>query len=202
MKNLVIGVAGPMDSGKGTVAQYILKCYPGTKVFRFSDSLREFYAWLHADFLATANTMRPRKEASTRELQTLSTAVRQIFGEDSLERAIMKKARRALGDGNLVVIEGIRRLVDIKGFVDAPDMNFRLIYVDAEPAVRYARHIARDEKPGDAELTLGEFLAIQNAEAETQITQLAPRSDAQIENDGTLVAFEQKIQALLHEWTV
>ncbi len=48
MKKIILGFAGEMASGKGTATDLIKQWYPRTPSFRFSDSLREFYAGLIA----------------------------------------------------------------------------------------------------------------------------------------------------------
>src|SRR3989338_9835356 len=44
MKKVMLGFASEMGAGKGTAASLVRSWFPGTESFRFSDSLREFYA--------------------------------------------------------------------------------------------------------------------------------------------------------------
>ena len=203
MQKLVVGVTGEISSGKGTVASLLLEWYPNVKTFRYSDSLREFYAWLRNDFIPVGIGMTfANTDATTTQLQQLSTAIRKIFGENSLERAIMVSVKHALSMDKFVVVEGIRRLVDIEVLRLDESVNFKLVYVDALPSTRYRRHVLRNEKPGDAELTLGEFLHLSNAEAEDQIRLLMPHADFVLLNNGTRTEFEEMLRSVLDEWTV
>ncbi len=201
MKKLVVGVTGEMSSGKGTVTSHLYEWYPNVESFRYSDSLREFYAWLRKDFIPPSMTF-VNVDASTTQLQQLSTAVRKIFGENSLERAIMARIKRALSSDKFVVVEGIRRLVDITVLECDESIDFKLVYVDAVPETRYQRHVLRNEKPGDSELSLGEFLHLGNAESEAQIRLLIPHADFVLHNNGTREEFATTLRAVLNEWTV
>lgn len=168
MKKLMLGFAGEMAAGKGTATEFVKMYYPGTPSFRFSDSLREFHTWFGAEFLKPYGVTIPVR-ASTRDLQVLSTKIRELFGENSLERAIVARAERCLSPSPIVIIEGIRRIVDIRTLMDDPRYNFQLIYIEADEKIRWKRHRARNEKPGDAELTFAQFKELGRAESEEQI---------------------------------
>ena len=93
MPKLMVGFAGEMGSGKGTATELIKKWFPDTPSFRFSDSLREMYAWLRDDLVLQHGFQLPQ-DASTKDLQNISTKVRELFGENSLERAIMARVEK------------------------------------------------------------------------------------------------------------
>lgn len=168
MKKLMLGFAGEMAAGKGTVTELVKAWYPGTPSFRFSDSLRELHSWLGAEFLKPYGVTIPTN-ASTRDLQVLSTKIRELFGENALERAILSRAEHCPSQSPIVIIEGVRRFVDISTLMSDPRYNFQLIYIHADAATRWERHRARNEKPGDAEFSFEQFLALGKAEAEEQI---------------------------------
>lgn len=184
MKKLMLGFAGEMAAGKGTATELVKAWYPGTPSFRFSDALREFHTWLGAEFLTPYGVTIPTS-ATTRDLQVLSTKIRELFGENALERAIASRAERCLSKSPIVIIEGIRRLVDISTLMDDPRYNFALIYIEADPATRWGRHRARNEKPGDAELSFAQFLELGKAEAEEQIRLLQPYARFVFDNNKT-----------------
>jgi dephospho-CoA kinase len=277
VSQLIIGFAGEMDAGKSTATALVKRWYPGTPSFRFSDSLREFHAWLMkdyapaldapmspgalgfctldqwavADFLGlresemarvlnvdvshlrlgdktpsdvlerfwiianvcervagffdgdvakakrwfkTLNPLlgnmapremillgrfekvsrfidgalaeNPPRNATTPELQRLSTKVRELFGENALERAIVARVARVAGTHPIIILEGIRRLVDIRSLMEDKTVRFRLMYLEADAHTRWERHIRRNEKPGDADLSFEEFMELGKAEAE------------------------------------
>ncbi len=198
MKKLIIGFTGEMSSGKGTATTLLKTWYPNTPSVRYSDSLREFYAWMRNDFLEGYPLLSGLKEeASTAQLQALSTKLRELFGENTLERAIMARVGRFGDDSPIIIIEGIRRLVDITTLMKDDSVKFRLVYVEAQPAVRYHRHLIRNEKPGDNELTFAQFLALGSAEAEAQIRHLRYSADAIIDNSGTKEEFAPELKAVM-----
>lgn len=154
---------------------------------------REFEYWLVGRFMPEHNGVWP-KSASTADLQALSTAVRRFFGEDTLERAIKFRVVQVGDDCPCVIIEGIRRLVDITTLMNDAHNPFRLTYVEADPQIRFARHVLRNEKPGDSELSYAQFLELGKAEAEEQIRLLRPHAHKVVTNDGTRKSFERRLK--------
>lgn len=240
MKKVMLGFASEMGAGKGTAASLVRLWFPGTESFRFSDSLRAFYAqfcvlhqaqkglapgtlcevalqgvletsfdgdimstappdalarfaeWLAETFVPSHNNIWPY-DASTPDLQDISTKARECFGEDVLERSIAAKAAVSVSQSPFVVVEGIRRLVDIGRLMHDPRMPFFLFYIETKLEKRHERHKKRNEKPGDADLMLEQFIKLGEAEAEQQIRLLKPAAYAVIENNGTAEAFAAKL---------
>ena len=240
MKKVMLGFASEMGAGKGTAASLVRSWFPGTESFRFSDSLREFYAqfcvlhqmhkdvapwalygvalqgvletsfgggimstappdaltrfaeWLADTFVPRHNGVWPH-DASTPDLQDISTKVREFFGEDVLERAIATKAAASVSQSPFVVVEGIRRLVDIGRLMHDPVTPFFLFYIETELEKRHERHKKRNEKPGDAGLTLEQFIKLGEAEAEQQIRLLKPSAHVVIDNNGAEEIFAAKL---------
>jgi dephospho-CoA kinase len=87
-----------------------------------------------------------------------------------------------------VIIEGIRRLVDISTLIADPRYNFQLVYIEAPAKLRWKRHRARNEKPGDAELSFAEFEELGSAEAEAEIRLLKPHAHFMFTNNTTTPA--------------
>ena len=165
---IIIGLAGKMASGKEAVSQYAIEKYNAKKI-RFSDPLRQIL-----DILDLPD--------SRKNLQTLSTTIRQNFSEDILSDAVMKLISRM--KDNVIIIDGVRREADIKNFRELK--NFFLIYVDASPEKRYERSVARNENPNDREMTREDFDKKDEAEPEIQIESLKGESNFLIDNNGTL----------------
>ena len=198
MQKLIIGFAGEMSSGKGTATALLKHWYPNTPSVRYSDSLRELYSWIRNDFLVGYPLLSGlNAEASTPQLQALSTKIRELFGENALERAIMARVGKFPEDSPIVIIEGIRRLVDITTIANNPGVKFRLVYVDAHPTVRYARHLRRNEKPGDDALSFPQFIALGSAEAEAQIRQLRAHAHETIDNSGSEDTFASTLKVVV-----
>lgn len=199
MKKLMLGFAGEMAAGKGTATKLVKSWHPDTPSFRFSDPLREFWSLWNVHCKEHYGVVFPEK-ASTPDLQRMSTLIRGLFGENSLERAIVARAERSASKSPIVIIEGIRRSVDISTLMADPQYNFRLVYVEADPNVRWERHRSRNEKPGDAGLSFGRFLELGRAEAEEQIRLLKPRAHLVIDNSGPPEVMERILRAEVAKW--
>lgn len=158
-----------------------------------------FATWIIKQFIPT-QPLNWRTNASTADLQNLSTQVRQVFGENTLLRAILADVAEYRGESPLVIIEGIRRAVDIEMLIANPSTPFRLTYIEAESTVRWERHRARNEKPGDRELTFLQFVELGKAEAESQIRTLRPVAHAVIDNSGPTIYLESKLRTCVTEW--
>src|SRR3989339_833723 len=96
MAEIILGLVGPIASGKDTVKKYLEKKHGATGC-RFSSILR------------------------------------QKFGEDILAKAIASDAIKL--KSNIVVVDGVRRMADIKFLKNTP--GFYLVAVDAEPKILY-----------------------------------------------------------------
>lgn len=131
-------------------------------------------------------------------MQELSTALRSIFAENILERAIIARSSKHNSGSPIAVIEGIRRLVDIGVMLAEP--NFRLIYLECNPEIAYRRTVSRNENPGDAEMTYIEFLTRREAEAEAQIRMLRPHAHLVINNSGEIVVLHATLEREISLW--
>jgi dephospho-CoA kinase len=180
-KQIIIGLAGKMASGKAAVGEYFVKKY-GAKKIRFSDPLRQIL-----DVLDLPD--------SRQNLQMLSTSVRQNFGDDILSKAAMKLVSRLNDD--ILVIDGVRRTTDIENFKKLK--NFFLIYIEASLEKRYERSIARAENPDDREMTRKEFEEKDEAEPEARIETLREAANFLINNNGTLEETYNQIEKILNE---
>lgn len=168
-KKIIIGLAGKIASGKETVSKYFVEKYNAKKM-RFSDPLRQIL-----DIIDLPN--------SRENVQTLSTLLREKFGEDILSMAIVKLVNRT--ENNLTIIDGVRRFSDIANFKKIK--KFFLIYIDVKQDKRYERSIKRNENYcGDSKMSREEFNKKDEAEAEIQIESLKRKADFLIDNNETL----------------
>lgn len=166
MSKLILGIAGEIASGKGTVTNYIVNEYQAG-AHRFSTMLRDILRRLYL-------------EISRENLQNLSTILRQNFGEDTLSRAIAEDVKKDARE--IVVIDGVRRLDDIKYLKKLP--GFKLIYVEADIETRYERIIRRNENSNDQNKSFEEFSRENEQESEQQIKDLKNYADFVIDNNG------------------
>lgn len=167
MKKIVIGIAGEMASGKDTIAEYIVKKHGGL-MLGFSMPLRAVLKELE-------------QEESRTNMQELSTWAREKFGQDLLAKIIAKRVKTSPSE--VIAIQGVRRLPDIKYLKEVPE--FKLIYVEADVEKRLERIRARKQNPDDASKTMEQFQKELGQESEQQIKGLREHADHMIDNNGT-----------------
>lgn len=165
---VIFGFIGPMAAGKGTACQYLMQKYNAGYV-RFSSILRDILARVYIP-------------ENRENLQAISTAMRQTFGDDLLAKATANDVQGL--NSAIVAVDGVRRLPDIKHLVELP--NFHLVAIDADIKTRHERITMRRENPDDANKTFEQFKADNEREAEQQIANLMQQADIKIDNNGTL----------------
>lgn len=170
-----------MASGKGTVTDFIVKNHNG-KNFRFSTILRDILNRLYL--------------GETREnLQKLSTLLRDNFGQDILSLVIAKEAKNS--EDEILVIDGVRRLSDIKFLKDLP--GFKLIYIEADVEKRYKRISVRGENSDDNTKTFEQFKKELEQESEIQIKGLRNNADYIIDNNGSIEELHNRVDEIIRE---
>ena len=179
MKKIIIGLAGEMGSGKGTVAKYIAEKYQGS-CYRFSTMLRDILDRLYL-------------EQSRENLPKLSIALRGAFGEDIFDKVMVADIKK--DEHEIIVVDGMRRLKDAENLRDLT--GFSLIYIDANLGNCYKRIVKRNENTDDTGKTLEEFKKEHADEPETQIRALKDISDFVVENNGTLEELYAKVDEII-----
>ncbi len=178
MAKLIIGLVGPIASGKDVTKKYLEQKY-NAKNCKFSTPLRDILNRLFV-------------ETSRNNLIDLSTMLRQRYGEDLLAKVIANDA--SLLDSDIVVIDGVRRPADIEHLSKLP--HFKLVKIDADPKIRYERMKLRNENIGDSEKTYDEFMEDHNRETEATIPEVMSKADFSIDNNGTLEDLYRKIDEI------
>lgn len=179
MVKKIIGITGEMVGGKTLAASYLIDKY-GAEAYRFSTILRDV-------------TDRLQIEQNRNNLANLSTLLRKQFGEDLLAKVVSQDVKKA--NANLIVIDGVRRLSDIKYLQDLSE--FTLVYIDADIKTRYNRVIKRNENVDDKTKTFDEFVENNKAEAEQEIPLLKKRAREIIINEDSLGSFYDKLDKLI-----
>ncbi len=182
MKKLILGFSGEIASGKGTCAQYLVE-HHGAVTYRFSTMLRDVLKRLHLP-----------EDRTT--LQTLSTSLRKQFGEDLLAKVMFEDAKH--DEHQLVVIDGVRRLEDVKYLRELPE--FKLCYITASMKTRYERLVLRGENPDDKTKTYGQFELDHEGEPEREITKLEAFAQEVIDNTGTLPELCMQLDAIVKKY--
>lgn len=168
-----------MGCGKGTLTKYLVKKY-NAEIYRFSNPLRDILDRMH-------------REKSRDTMQQLSTALRQVFGDEVLSEIILADVGQS--ESPFIVIDGVRRESDIKYLRNL--QGFKLVYIDADISTRYTRVTFRGENASDTTKTIEEFIRETEAEAESRIRELKDISDIILENNGTIPELEEQFEKLL-----
>ena len=179
MQKRILGLAGEISSGKGTITKYLTDKY-GASSCRFSTILRDILDRLHM-------------EHSRENMQKLSTMLRQNFGEDIFAKVIAEDIKK--DKSKIIIIDGVRRLDDIKYLRQLPE--FKLVFVKADMKKRYERIIQRGENPDDKNKTFEEFKKDHQRETETQIKNLKNYADILIDNNGSLEELHKQVDRII-----
>ena len=179
----VIGIAGRNVCGKGTAVEYFLKQHDGES-FRYSTRL-------------TQTLKQYRIPDDRKNLQDLSTLLRQRWGEDLLARNMLQDCLDS--PKRYVVIEGIRRPSDVELVIKEFGDRYTLVWIEAEAEVRYERMRRRTEKVGENVMAWEEFLKREEAEPERQLDVIKAAARYHIDNNGTQERYLAQLASLAHE---
>ncbi len=178
-KKIILGFVGDLAAGKGTICKYLNEKY-NCNAYRYSTMLRDILDRMYLD-------------QSRENMQNLSTILRKNFSEDVMSKVI---AKDVMNDSkNLVVVEGIRRPSDITYLEN--EENFNLIYITADPKIRWQRLVKRKENPGDQQKTFEEFSKDEQAEADQLIKSLGQKAKFTINNDGNFEEFYEQMEVII-----
>jgi dephospho-CoA kinase len=178
---IILGLAGEIASGKGTVAKHIEEQHGGS-AHRFSTALRDVARRMHL-------------EESRENLQKISTIFRENFNDDILSMVVCNDANA--DTHQVIVIDGVRRMADIKYLKNLE--GFKLIYIEANIDIRYHRIVNRRENSDDAHKPYAEFVADHQREAESQIKDLKNYADFIVENEGTFLELYHQVDKIIKD---
>ena len=181
MAKLILGIAGEMGSGKGTIAKHATEQHRGN-THRFSTILRDVLDRVYI-------------EQSRDNISTISTVLRKNFGEDILAKAMYHDAENDQHD--LVIVDGVRRMADITFLKELP--HFKLIYAEADLQNRYERIVKRAENTDDTTKTFEDFKKDHELETELQIRDLKNYADYVVNNDGVYADLYKQIDDIIAE---
>lgn len=179
-KKIILGLVGDLAAGKGTIAKYLQE-KNGASTYKFSTMLRDMLDRIYVE--------------KTREnLQSISTFLRENYGQDLMSKVIAKDV--ANDTGNIIVVDGIRRPTDISYLKELE--GFRLIYITADQKTRWERLVKREENPGDDKKTFEEFCRDEQAEPERLIQELGKEAEVRIDNDGSVEELYTTIEKIIY----
>lgn len=115
------------------------------------------------------------------------------FGDGALSRAMRRRLMKDTAD--VTILDGVRWLVDehmIRSFGDG-GIKTIMVYISADPKVRYARLLARN-RVGEAATTLENFERQEKARTEVDIPDIGSRAEIALENNyDSIEHFERDI---------
>ena len=183
MKQVVVGVVGPIASGKGELVKTL-----ETKDFaRYSLSERIREELVKQGF-----------EETRENLQDMGDKLRHRYGDDVLVLSTLEKVSKS---GKRVVIESIRNpaeIVSLRQYLDA-----FILGINASQEKRFEYILARG-RDGDPE-TWEEFKALDDreiaiqAESSQQVEKCLKMADRVIQNEGTLEDLRESIEGVLQD---
>jgi dephospho-CoA kinase len=125
----------------------------------------------------------------------IAKALREENGPDAIAQASLPQIDEALTASDTVLVDGIRSGVEVERFEDAFGGDFVLVSIEAPFDVRADRLSERERDRSDAnEARLRER---DERELGFGLDRAMARSDAVIDNTGTLDGFRRRIRALL-----
>lgn len=174
-----IGLIGEKGSGKETFITLLKELLPDKKIKRVSTS-----AFL-GETLSLWNLDKTRSN-----LQQMAIVMDKSFGKGTLTNALRSQIENA--DSDIVIYDSIRWESDLRLIRSFPE-NL-VLCITAEPKIRFGRIKKRAQKKGEVNLTFERFQEEEKVATETQIPELASKSDLKIENNGNLSEFKLKIK--------
>ncbi|MDE2001328.1 MAG: hypothetical protein KGI60_02030 [Patescibacteria group bacterium] len=182
---IIIGLTGEKAGGKGTFVTLLCEAAPDKKIVRmgFGDIIGEI-----CDILG-----KPR----TREnMQKIPIALIKEFGESDIITQAMRKRVAALSQGecDILILDGIRRWEDYEYLRSFPANH--LVYVTASRWTRFNRARKRNEKVGEAQLTMEQFIAQDQAEIELLVPEIGKKADFRIDNEQPIDYYRMRVEEI------
>jgi len=179
---MILGITGPMASGKGTLAQYLKEKY-NASTYRFSTPLRDALDRFYIDH--------------TREnITDLSEYLRGRYGQNLFAKTLIEDIKR--DQNKIIIVEGIRRIGDLEPLQTFE--NFVLVKITAPIEKRYEYISGRNENTDDQGKSLEEFKKEHELPTEQTIAEVLEKADEHIINDGSLEDLHKKIDDLVKKY--
>jgi dephospho-CoA kinase len=181
-KKIIIGIAGNIGAGKGTITEYLVEKYNAKKM-RYSKILADILERLYLDY-------------DRNNLNIIAEGLRNMFGKDILSKVLEKDIKEI--EAEIVVFDGIRKKKELDYFKNKIN-NFFFIFVDAPFEVVAKRIISRQEKIDDQEQTAEKLRASQQQDSDKDVPNLKQYANFVIDNSGELKAAYEQVDKMMKE---
>lgn len=183
---IVIGLVGPIASGKGTISEYLKS--QGFKYFSLSNVVRE-------------ETQARGLEMTRKNLQDVGNDLRENFGG----AVLVEKLAERIGKEEFVVIDGVRNPQEIAAIKN--QLNGKVINISAYKNRRVERYLERAKDRGEDQASVSSFQKIDardlgQGESETgqQVQACIDLADFTLKNNGSIDEFHQNCREMLDDF--
>lgn len=180
---IVIGLVGPIASGKGTISEYLQSL--GFEYFSLSNVVRE-------------ETTARGLEMTRENLQNVGNDLRENFGGAVLVNRLEERIQKA----DFVVIDGIRNPEEIATI--KKNFNGKIVAISAFKNRRVERYLERAKVRGEDNATLSSFKKIDErdlgkgeADSGQQVQACIDLADFTLKNNGSIQEFQQDCKEML-----
>lgn len=180
---IVIGLVGPIASGKGTISEYLKA--QGFKYFSLSNVVRE-------------ETQARGLEMTRKNLQDVGNDLRETFGGSVLVDKLEQRIRKE----DFVVIDGIRNPEEIGALKD--NFNGKIVNISAYKNRRIERYLQRAKVRGEDDASVSSFKKIDardlgEGESQTgqQVQACIDLADFTLKNNGSIHEFQLSCKEML-----
>lgn len=181
---IIIATVAEKGAGKGLFIEFAKELLPGKKVVsvRFSDIWRQILHLLN-------------QEESRENISNLATAIRALFHDDGILVKAMER-RVAEIDADVIILDGVRKSEEVEPLVGKN--NGVLVYIAADPKVRFARRREHAETTDERGMNWEQFMRQENLAPEVSIRHIGETmANATIDNNGTVEEFRERIKQFL-----
>jgi len=180
---IVIGLVGPIASGKGTISEYLKS--QGFKYFSLSNVVRE-------------ETQNRGLEMTRENLQDVGNDLRENFGGSVLVDKLVDRIKKE----DFVVIDGVRNPLEIQAIKNS--LNGKIVNISAYKNRRVERYLERAKVRGEDDASITSFKKIDardlgqgESNSGQQVQACIDLADFSLKNNGSIDDFQQNCKEML-----